>query len=73
VSIPLEVSIVLRFKGTELRPVLSEAKANGCRVILVKDHGVYRMSEIGEKTTEGSHKLLAYAVGCNPDVDDFDQ
>ena len=29
--------MTVRFKGTELRPVLAEAAANQCRVILVKD------------------------------------
>ncbi len=64
---------MLRFKGTDLRPVLLEAQANRCRVILVKDHGVYFMSEKGECDPEGGRKLLAYAVGCNPDVDSFEQ
>lgn len=64
---------MLRFAGIELRAVLSEARANDCRVILVKDHGVYFMSEAGENTTSGRRKLLAYAIGCNPDVDDFEQ
>ena len=31
----------LRFKGSDLRPVLTEAIAGQCRVILVKDQGVY--------------------------------
>lgn len=62
----------LRFNGTDLRPVLTEAAANKCRVILVKDHGVYFLSERGERTPEGLQKLLAYAIGCNPDVDPFD-
>ena len=64
--------MTVRFKGADLRPVLTEALANQCRVILVKDQGVYFMSERGEQTPEGRRKLLAYAVGCNPDVDPFD-
>jgi hypothetical protein len=64
---------MLRFKGNDLRPVLAEAKANRSRVILVKDQGVYFMSDKGENNAEGRRKLLAYAVGCNPEVDDFDQ
>ena len=32
--------MTVRFKGTELRPVLAEAVANKCRVILIKDQGV---------------------------------
>jgi hypothetical protein len=60
------------FKGTELRPVLAEAVANQCRVILVKDQGVYFLAERGERRLDGRQKLIAYAVGCNPDVDPFD-
>ncbi len=64
---------MLRFVGNDLRLVLAEAKANRCRVILVKDHGVYIMSEIGVSNEQGQRTLLAYTVGCNPDKDDFDQ
>ncbi len=63
---------MLRFKGMELRPVLVEAIATKGRLILAKDQGVYFLAEFGERTPEGHQKLLAYAVGCNPDVDDFD-
>jgi hypothetical protein len=62
----------VRFKGTELRPVLAEAVANQCRVILVKDQGVYFLAERGERRPDGRQKTIAYAVGCNPDVDAFD-
>lgn len=30
------------------------------------------MSEKGERMLDGRQKLVAYAIGCNPDVDDFD-
>lgn len=63
---------MLRFKNCDLRPVLEEAKANGCQIFLVKDDGVYITSAIGEKNDRGTHKRLAYAMGCNPSVDDFD-
>lgn len=63
---------MLKFKNSDLRCVLEEAKANGCKVLLVKDHGVYMMSATGEKDDHGTHKRLAYAIGCNPNVDDFD-
>lgn len=63
---------MLRFKGTDLRLVLAEAVARKGRVILAKDHGVYFLAEFGERTPEGRHKLLIYAVGCNPDIDPFD-
>ncbi|HIE8851376.1 TPA: DUF3085 domain-containing protein [Klebsiella pneumoniae] len=62
----------LSFKGADLRPVLAEAETNKCRVVLVKDHGVYFLAERGERTPEGRQKLLAYAIGCNPDIDPFD-
>jgi hypothetical protein len=64
--------MTVRFKGTELRPVLAEAAANQCRVILVKDQGVYFMAEHGESRPDGRRKTIACAVGCNPDVDAFD-
>jgi len=62
----------LRFKSSDLRPVLAEAIANQCRVILVKDQGVYFLAERGGHNADGRMKLLAYAVGCNPDTDPFD-
>src|SRR3546814_17234405 len=62
----------LRFKGSDLRPVLAEAVANQCRVVLAKDQGVYFLAEQGERRPDGRVKLLAYAVGCNPDTDPFD-
>ena len=62
----------LRFKGSELRPVLAEAIANQGRVILAKDQGVYFLAERGDRRSDGRVKLLAYAVGCNPDTDPFD-
>ncbi|NMG56325.1 DUF3085 domain-containing protein [Aromatoleum aromaticum] len=62
----------VRFKGTELRPVLLEAVVNQCHVVLVKDQGVYFLAERGEHRPDGRQKLIAYAIGCNPDVDAFD-
>ena len=64
--------MTVRFKGADLRPVLAEAVANQCRVILVKDQGVYFLAERGERRPDGRQKIIAYAVGCNPDVDPFD-
>ncbi|MBL5864350.1 DUF3085 domain-containing protein [Serratia fonticola] len=37
--------------------------------MLVKDQGVYWLSEQGERLPNGSQKHIAYAVGCNPDAD----
>jgi hypothetical protein len=62
----------VRFQGPALRAVLVEALVNECRVILVKDQGVYFMAEHGERQPNGRQKRIAYAVGCNPDVDSFD-
>src|SRR3546814_7504361 len=56
----------------DLRPVLTEAIANQCRAVLVKDQGVYILAECGERRPDGRQKLLAYAVGCDPDTDPFD-
>ncbi|HFO1314307.1 TPA: DUF3085 domain-containing protein [Pseudomonas aeruginosa] len=64
--------MTIRFKGADLRPVLTEALANQCRVILVKDQGVYFMAERGERRPDGRRKTIAYAVGCNPNADPFD-
>lgn len=64
--------MTVRFKGADLRPVLTEALANQCRVILVKDQGVYFMAECGERRPDGRRKTIVYAVGCNPDADPFD-
>ncbi|MGV8399249.1 DUF3085 domain-containing protein [Pseudomonas aeruginosa] len=63
---------MLRFREATLLPVLKEAQANQCQVILVKDHGVYFMSQVGDNDESGSRKLIAYADGCNPAVDDFE-
>lgn len=62
----------IHFSGTDLRLVLAEAVVNQCRVILVKDQGVYFMAERGERRPDGRRKHIAYAIGCNPDVDAFD-
>lgn len=62
----------VRFKGPTLRAVLVEALVNECRIILVKDQGVYFMAEHSEQWPNGRQKRLAYAFGCNPDIDSFD-
>ncbi|EBD1360667.1 DUF3085 domain-containing protein [Salmonella enterica] len=59
---------MLRFSAKDLTPVLQEARKNHCGVVLVKDHGVYIMSEIGELTPRG--RKVAYAKGCHPDKDE---
>ncbi|MGF6976141.1 hypothetical protein QFZ94_004591 [Paraburkholderia sp. JPY465] len=56
------------FNASDLRPVLIEARSQGCSVVLVKDQGVYMMSEKSDATANGQPRLIAYAVGCNPDT-----
>lgn len=64
--------MTLRFKNADLRPVLLEAATHQTRVVLAKDQGVYFLAEHGERLPNGTQKLIAYAVGCNPNVDAFD-
>ncbi|EAA7988079.1 DUF3085 domain-containing protein [Salmonella enterica] len=59
---------MLKFSAKDLKPVLQEARKNHCGVVLVKDHGVYIMSEIGALTSRG--RKVAYAKGCHPDKDE---
>ena len=40
--------------------------ANQCRIVLVKDQGVYFLAERGERRPDGRQQLLAYAVGRDP-------
>lgn len=60
------------FKSKDLIPVLMEARKNKCELIFVKDQGVYFMSDQCERTPQGELKHIAYALGCNPDVDALD-
>ncbi|EPK5790067.1 TPA: hypothetical protein ACK11I_000452 [Pseudomonas aeruginosa] len=39
----------LRFKGSDLLPVLAEAVANRCRFVLGNGQGVYFLAERGEE------------------------
>ena len=43
----------LLFKGRDLKPVLTEAVANQCHIVLVKDQGVYWLAEDGERLPGG--------------------
>lgn len=64
---------MLLFKQSDLLPVLKEAVSRQCQLILVKDHGVYFISEEGEMNADSSsRKHIAYAQGCNPGIDAFD-
>jgi hypothetical protein len=62
---------MLRFKANDLVPVLQEALANRCEILFVKDHGVYIFSDKCERDGENP-RHIAYAVGCNPNTDEFD-
>lgn len=64
---------MIRFLASDLRPVVVEARTHGCRVILVKDHGVYMMSEKNGAPGNGQPRLVAYAVECNPQTVPFDE
>jgi len=63
---------MLIFKAQELIPVINEAREKQCRILLVKDHGVYFLSEKRDANPDGSCKNIAYARGCNPAIDQFD-
>ncbi|HBT4924913.1 DUF3085 domain-containing protein [Klebsiella pneumoniae] len=62
------------FKSRTLMPVIQESRKNKCRIILVKDRGLYMMAEKGDMdTATGRRKTLCYAEGFNPDTQEFDQ
>ncbi|MFP1824560.1 DUF3085 domain-containing protein [Lonsdalea quercina] len=62
------------FKSKTLIPVIKEARNNKCRIILVKDQGLYMMSEKGARDPDtGRQKILCYAEGFNPDIQEMDQ
>ncbi|EBP4342197.1 DUF3085 domain-containing protein [Salmonella enterica] len=61
------------FKAETLIPVIQEAMNNKCAVFIVKDHGLYMMSEQGEfDQNTGKRLTLSYAEGFNPDLIGFD-
>ncbi|MFC5428056.1 DUF3085 domain-containing protein [Paraburkholderia denitrificans] len=61
------------FNAAELRVVLIEARSHACPVVLVKDQGVYMLSEKSDAPANGQPRPIAYAVGCNPDTVPFDE
>ncbi|MGU9648499.1 DUF3085 domain-containing protein [Salmonella enterica] len=61
------------FKAETLIPVIQEAMSNKCSVFIVKDHGLYMMSEQGKlDQNTGKRLTLSYAEGFNPDLIEFD-
>ncbi|KMW74171.1 hypothetical protein TI10_08130 [Photorhabdus luminescens subsp. luminescens] len=59
---------MLLFKAKDLKPVLQEAIAHQCDVLLVKDQGIYIMSDIG--SMQNGKYLVAYACGYHPEKDE---
>lgn len=60
------------FHAQDLCPVIQEALDNHCSLLLVKDHGLYFMSEEGPINPETKRRLVAYADGFDPDTVEFD-
>lgn len=63
-------TFIFRFK--DMKPVIKEAQKNKCKLILVKDQGLYFMPEVGERDANGRYINIAYAEGFNPDKVEFD-
>ncbi|MEX3671653.1 DUF3085 domain-containing protein [Paraburkholderia phenoliruptrix] len=63
---------MIHFVAAVLRPVIGKARTQQCRIVLVKDHGVYMLSEKG-KMENGRRSIIAWAVECNPDTVSFDE
>ncbi|MDR5804920.1 DUF3085 domain-containing protein [Caballeronia sp. LZ001] len=63
---------MIRFLAADLHPVITEARNHDCDILLVKDQGVYMMSQKTDDQKEGQSRLVAYAVECNPDFLPFD-
>ncbi|CAB3668895.1 MULTISPECIES: DUF3085 domain-containing protein [Paraburkholderia] len=62
---------MIHFVAADLRPVICEARTQQCRIVLVKDHGVYMLSERGEMKN-GRRSIIAWTVECDPDTVPFD-
>lgn len=59
------------FKAEKLIPVIEEAIRNHCDIFLVKDHGLYMMSDEGLSDNTGCRQTVCYAEGFNPETDDW--
>ncbi|HII0044719.1 DUF3085 domain-containing protein [Klebsiella variicola] len=60
---------MLRFRGSALKAVVSEAAALNGEVWLVSDSGLYLMPVDGRHRRDGRIRHLVYADGCHPDRD----
>ncbi|MFL1389648.1 hypothetical protein ACI77F_18470 [Pseudomonas tritici] len=49
-------------KGSDLKPVLAEAIAHECSIVLVKDLDVYWLAERGERQANRRQKLIAVST-----------
>ncbi|WP_307850636.1 DUF3085 domain-containing protein [Burkholderia cenocepacia] len=63
---------MIRFTASDLRPVLVEARTHACHLVLVKDQGVYMMTDKTNASDDGLPRLIAYGAGCNPETVPFD-
>ena len=61
------------FIADTLIPVIQEVRQNRCNIYLVKDDGLYMMAEEGEILPDTGRRRVAYAVGFNPAIVEFDE
>ncbi|MGL4724556.1 MAG: DUF3085 domain-containing protein [Scandinavium sp.] len=61
------------FKAALLVPVIQEARQHGCNIALVKDDGLYMLSEKGPINPATRRRLVAYAEGFDPSLVVFDE
>lgn len=61
------------FKAALLVPVIQEARQHGCNIALVKDDGLYMLSEKGPINPATQRRLVAYAEGFDPSLVAFDE
>ncbi|HBM3184912.1 TPA: DUF3085 domain-containing protein [Klebsiella oxytoca] len=59
---------MLRFNSRALKGVLKEAAGNGRRLQLIRDRGIYLVTENG-RLRHGQPRYVAYAEGCDPQKD----
>jgi len=51
---------------------VNEAKRNQCGIKVVKDHGIYFISDAGD-IENGKRKNICYADGFDPETNDFNE
>jgi hypothetical protein len=60
---------MLVFKKSDVETLIKKLSPND-KVTLAGDHGVYLMSFAEKTLKENEKRTVAYAVGCNPDMDE---